>query len=84
MKKMDVKALALSVGIVWGASTLIIGLGATWFGTYTDVVEFMGRGYKGFDATVGGSIIGGIWGFVDAAIGGLLVAWLYNKFAKKK
>jgi len=38
--------------------------------------------YLGYTPTVLGSIIGGIWGFVDAGIGGLLLAWLYNKFLK--
>jgi len=29
-----------------------------------------------------GSIIVGIWGFLDAEIGGVVLAWLYNKIAK--
>ena len=38
--------------------------------------------YIGYKPTVLGSVLGGIWGFFDAGIGGVVVAWLYNMLAK--
>lgn len=82
MAKLDIKAFGLSVGIVWGLAMLALGLinmGSHWG---SGIVEVMSTLYIGYKATILGSIIGGIWGFFDAGIGGVVVAWLYNKFAK--
>ena len=50
-----------------------------WGGALEEVMSTLYIGYK---ATILGSVIGGVWGFFDAGIGGLVVAWLYNKLAK--
>jgi len=80
--KLDVKALGLSLGITWGASVLIVGIMSMLFNWGTDIVNFLSTYYIGYKATFLGSLIGGIWGFVDAGIGGVIIAWLYNKFVK--
>ena len=80
--KLDVKALGLSLGIVWGVSVFVIGISAPvclWAMHFVDVLAPF---YIGFQAGLIGSIIGAVWGFIDAAIGGVLIGWLYNKFAK--
>jgi hypothetical protein len=82
MAKLDLKAFGLSFGIVWGFAMLSLGLinmGCNWG---SGIVESMSTLYIGYKATVLGSVIGGIWGFFDAGIGGVVVAWLYNKLAK--
>ena len=82
MSKLDVKALGLALGILWGACTFILGLLAIFFGWGNGLVDAMSSFYIGYKATFLGSLIGAAWGFVDAGIGGVLIAWLYNKFAK--
>lgn len=82
MAKLDVKALGLSLGILWGACALILGMTAMFFGWGTRWVDMLSSCYIGYKPTLLGSIIGGVWGFIDAGIGGVLLAWLYNKFAK--
>jgi len=77
------KAFGLAAGVLWGAGVFILGLMAATIGFAMPMVAGLGSGYVGYNATVGGSIIGGIWGFVDAGIGGWIFAWLYNMFAKK-
>jgi len=79
--KLDVKAAGLALGTVWGAGVLIAGLLAmTGFGA--EFVAAIGQYYIGYAATLIGSIIGGVWGFIDAFIGGVVIAWLYNKFSQ--
>ncbi|MFA5878768.1 MAG: bacteriophage holin [Candidatus Margulisiibacteriota bacterium] len=81
--KLDVKAFALSAGILWGLGMLIIGLAdisTTWADAFGAVMSTV---YIGYAPTLIGSIIGGIWGFLDAAIGAMIFAWLYNLLAKK-
>lgn len=82
MAKLNVKAFGLACGIIWSFGMLVMGLinmvsdwGSGW-------VQLMSSLYPGYTPTVLGSIIGAAWGFVDAGIGGILLAWLYNKFAK--
>ena len=50
-----------------------------WGDTFVSIMSSL---YIGFKPTVSGIIIGAVWGFVDAGIAGVLIAWLYNKFAK--
>jgi len=82
MAKLDVKAFGLACGIIWAAGVIILGIMNMLTGWAAGWVELMSTAYIGYQPTFIGSIIGGAWGFVDAGIGGLLLAWLYNKFAK--
>lgn len=82
MAKLDVKALGLALGITWGVCALLLGLSAVICGYGVGLVRALGTLYIGYKPTVIGSFIGGIWGFVDAGIGGVLIAWIYNKFTK--
>ena len=41
-------------------------------------VPFIGHLYRGYSISPSGSVIGLVWGFVDALIGGAIFAWLYN------
>jgi hypothetical protein len=82
MAKLDVKAFGLACGLIWGGAMFLLGV-IDIFSTWCDGLgAIMATCYLGYSPTILGSIIGGIWGFCDAAIGGGCVAWLYNKLAK--
>lgn len=83
MNKLDPKAFGLACGILWGLGCLFMGLVAMicpWAEPFVDVLGVM---YLGYSATVSGSLIGTVWGFFDAGIGGLLLIWLYNRLVKE-
>ncbi len=82
MAKLDVRAFGLACGIVWGGAMLFLGFLNMFCVWGTGIENAMATLYIGYKPTILGSIIGGIWGFVDAGIGGLVVAWLYNRIAK--
>ncbi|MFV1998097.1 MAG: bacteriophage holin [Acidiferrobacterales bacterium] len=82
MNKIDAKALAIALGSAWGLMLLFVGWAAM-FGWSTKFVEIMASTYIGFEPSFLGGIIGGIWGFVDGAIGGFIIAIIYNAVAKK-
>lgn len=82
MAKLNVKALGLSLGITWGVSVAIMGLICMFFGWGCSFVSSIGKFYYGYQPTFLGCILGGIWGFFDMGIGGVIIAWLYNKFSK--
>jgi hypothetical protein len=82
MNRFNIKSLTLTLGIVWGLGMLFLGW-AAWFGWGDSVVSVFSSFYIGYKATFLGGIIGGIWGFVDGAIGGFLIAIFYNWLTKK-
>ena len=80
--KINIKALALSMGITLG---LVVFLLTVWFlvmgydGTF---LAKLGSVYIGYSVSWFGSTIGFVYGFVDGFLGGMLIGYLYNKFAK--
>lgn len=82
--KIHIHTLALSLGIVWGVGLLILGLSATVFGYGVTFIDLIGSLYVGYAPTALGALIGGVWGFIDAYVGGLLIGWLYNTFSNTR
>lgn len=80
--KINIKALALSMGITWG---LVVFLLTVWFlvmGYNGTFLAKLGSFYFGYSVSWFGSVIGFAYGFVDGILGGMLIGYLYNKFAK--
>ena len=75
-------ALGLAAGVLWGVSILIMGLIATYYAYGRPFVEAMSVMYTGYEASIKGSFLGGAMGFIDAFIGALIFAWLYNLFSR--
>ncbi|NIM03892.1 membrane-associated protein [bacterium] len=83
MEKINVKALAVGLGVLWGVLMLFAGW-VSIFGWATKFVEVMASIYIGFKPTFLGGVIGAIWGFIDGAISGAIIALVYNAIARKK
>ena len=82
MAKLDVKAFGLATGLVWGSAMFILGI-VNMAGSWGHgIQELMATLYIGYRPTILGSVLGGVWGFFDAGIGGMIMAWLYNKMSK--
>ena len=82
MARLDVHAFGLLIGVLWGLCVLGLGLTAKGSGRGGRLVKLLATVYRGYAPAWPGSLIGGLWGFFDGGIGGILIAWLYNKFAK--
>lgn len=81
--KLEVKAFALTCGIVWGVGLPLL----TWWiiafnGPSTDPT-WLGRIYRGYNLTVAGSLIGAVWAFFDGLVGGAIFAWLYDRIGER-
>lgn len=76
--KLDAIKLGLTLGIVWAGTVLALALTSTFFNWGTGLLKGIGSLYIGYKATPGGVIIGMVWAFLDAGIGGWLVAVIYN------
>jgi len=82
MKKLDVKVVAMAVGITWCISMLFLGW-VSIFGWGKALVELLSSLYIGYKPTLLGGIIGGLWGLIDGAIGGAIFALIYNRIVKE-
>ena len=78
---LNVKAFALSCGLIWGLGLFILTWWIIAFDGVTGQVTFIGQIYRGYSVSPLGSIIGLVWAFFDGAIGGAIFAWLYNLIA---
>jgi hypothetical protein len=81
---LNTKAFALTSGIVWGAMVFLATVWLLVFGYEGQLIRMLDHFYFGYSFSYVGAVIGGIWGFVDGAICGLVFAWLYNKIAGSK
>ncbi|VVB85336.1 Uncharacterised protein [uncultured archaeon] len=57
---------------------------ASIFGWGTKFVDVMSSVYIGFTPSFLGGIIGAVEGFFDGAIGGAIIAFVYNAVAERK
>lgn len=82
--KLSVKALTYAAAILWGLCFLFVGLANLFWAPYgVAFLEVMSSVYPGYQATagLGNVIIGTLYAILDGAIGGALLACVYNCFA---
>lgn len=84
--KLSAKALALTLGMLWGGAMLILGILNMVIPPYgADILVVMGSVYPGIygAGTMSEAFLGAAYGVIDGALGGLLIAWLYNFVAER-
>jgi hypothetical protein len=81
--KLNVKAFALTCGLVWGFGVFFLTWWVIAFDGATGEITFIGRIYRGYNISPLGSLIGLVWAVIDGAIGGAIFAWLYNLIAAR-
>jgi hypothetical protein len=79
--KLNIKAFAITCGLIWGVGVFLLTWWIIAFEGSTGEVPFLGRLYRGYNISPMGSIIGLIWALIDGGIGGAIFAWLYNLIA---
>ena len=81
--KLNVKAFALTCGLVWGLGLFLLTWWIIAFEGATGDITTIGRIYRGFNISPTGNVIGLFWALADGAIGGAIFAWLYNFIAAR-
>ncbi len=82
--KLNVRACALTCGLVTGVGLFLLTWWIIAFDGITADPTLIGTIYRGYTISPLGSVIGLGWGSVDGFIGGALIALLYNWFSKKE
>ena len=81
--KLNVWAFATAFAIWWGVGVFLLTWWVIAIGEAPIEPTFLGRIYIGYEVTPLGSVIGLVWGVVDAFIAGAIFAWLYNLIATR-
>ncbi|MDD4287080.1 MAG: bacteriophage holin [Candidatus Peribacteraceae bacterium] len=78
---LNVRAFALTCGIFWAASLMLIAVLTMKTGLGLSFVNMVSEVYLGYGSTLVGALLGAVWGFLDGLVCGAIFAWLYNKIA---
>ncbi len=76
--KLNIKAFATTVGLLWGLGLFLCTWWIILFDGATGQATMISAIYRGFNISPSGSFIGLAWGLGDGLIGGAIFAWLYN------
>ena len=84
--RINVIALSIAAGLIWGAAIFIVAFAHSIWPSYGGAfLELAASIYSGYDADpgIGSIIIGTLYGLVDGAIAGAVFGWLYNFLSRK-
>lgn len=84
--KFNIKALVLTVAILWGVAVFLTGIAnLIWSGYGNTFLNCVASIYPGYHATgsFGDLIVGTLYALVDGAVAGLVFGWLYNLLGAK-
>ena len=79
MMRLDVVGFGVTLGCIWSLCILVLVLASRRSPKAEVVITLFSKVYRGFDRTLLGAVFGAFWGFIDGAMSGLLIAWVYNK-----
>lgn len=85
--KLNLKAVALSAGILWALAIFTTGIAnLIWTGYGEAFLKTVASLYPGYNAerSIGDVIVGSLYAIVDGAFCGLVFGWLYNLFVGKR
>ena len=84
--RINVIALSITTGLLWGGAILIVALLNMMWPPYGRILlEFAASIYPGYHIgpNIGQAVIGSLYGLVDGAVGGLVFGWLYNFLSRR-
>ncbi|MFC1550024.1 bacteriophage holin [Candidatus Neomarinimicrobiota bacterium] len=81
--KFNIKAFSITCGLIWGFGLLFVTWWIILFDGASESITFIGKIYRGYNISIGGSLIGFIWAFIDGIIIGMVFAWLYNVLSER-
>jgi hypothetical protein len=85
--KLNIKALALTGGILWAVALLLVGAAnLIWSGYGGAFLQLMASIYPGYHASgsIGDLIVGVLYALLDGVVCGLIFGWLYNLLVGKR
>jgi hypothetical protein len=84
--KLAIRPLAITCAIVWGGTVLVSSLANLFWPPYAkEFLQMLASIYPGYtgEPTFGGVLNVTLYALLDGAVGGLIIAWLYNLLVGK-
>lgn len=81
---LGVISFGLALGVTGALVTVLLGISAWAFGWGIAVVQVLGTLFLGYGPSFVGIVAGGVWAFFDGFVGGVLIAWFYNRFLLRR
>ena len=85
--KLDISALALTCGLIWGGAVLVVAVANQLWSPYGGALLNLAASiYPGYHPSggVGSVVTGTAYALVDGGVGGAIFAWLYNSLARRR
>jgi hypothetical protein len=85
--KLNIRALAFAIGILWGCAVFLVGIAnLIWPGYGVAFLKLLASVYPGYHATgsFGDLIVGVFYALFDGVVGSLIFGWLYNSFVGRQ
>lgn len=82
--KIEIKRLAMAAGILWGAAIFVVTLISLANGYGSEFLNILVNVYPGYSISALGSVIGLVYGFIDAFVWVYLLWWVYSLLHKEK
>lgn len=76
--KLSVVSFGIAIGVTEGLYMLLFGWMGWLFGYGNTMILQIANAFYGYAPSFGGAIVGGIWGFVDGFVFGVVAAAIYN------
>lgn len=80
--KMNVKGVAITGGIIWGILLFLTTLISVYTGYAAAFLTGIASIYPGYSISLGGSVIGLVYGFFDIFLGVYIFVWIYKRINK--
>jgi hypothetical protein len=81
---LGVISFGLALGVASAIFVFVLGIAAAFLGWGVELAQMLSSLYIGYGPTFVGTIAGAVWAFVDGFVGGILIAWLYNRFLLRR
>ena len=79
---LDSLAFGLACGLLWSIGVVALGIVAR-FGWGRRWERLLADAYRGYNETLSGLVVGGVWAFADGFTGGYAFARLYNRLLRE-
>jgi hypothetical protein len=81
--RLNVLAFGIACGLVWGLGLFCLTWWIIAFDGASGERTLIGLIYRGYTVSPVGSVIGLLWALPDGFAGGVVLAWLYNRLARR-
>jgi hypothetical protein len=82
--RLDTKALGITAALLWGGAVFVVAVANQIWPPYGQAfLDWIASFYPGYTPGPGAGpvVTATLYGIVDAGVGGVIFAWLYNRLA---